>query len=67
MPPYIDRPFSLADLESNFAQITRYAAMNEHDRAIVRNAQQAIQRSRDLLEATKHQVPRLCERSDPRR
>jgi hypothetical protein len=56
MHPYIDGLFSPAALEGTFAPIPCHAALDEYDREIIRRTQQAIQRSRQLLQSTKHQV-----------
>jgi hypothetical protein len=50
------RPLSPAEHEQARARIARRAMMTEFDRGIVQNARQAIQRSRELLEVTKHHV-----------
>jgi hypothetical protein len=38
------------------AEATRRAEICEFDQRIIRNAREALQRSRELLEETKHQV-----------
>jgi hypothetical protein len=55
MGPHL-RPISPEKLERAFARMARRAAVAEYDRGMIRNAGQLIQRSRELLEATKHQV-----------
>jgi hypothetical protein len=56
MPPWLYRPLSSAEHERALAKIVRRAALLEYDRSIIQSARQAIQRSRELLDATKHQV-----------
>lgn len=58
MPLGVFRPLSPAEHEQAVARIARRAMLIEYDRTIIKNSRQAIQRSRELLEATKHQVPR---------
>jgi hypothetical protein len=50
------QPFSRADRDRVLIQIARRTALAEYDRRIIENTQQIIQRSRELLERTKHQV-----------
>ena len=52
------RPLSHADHDRALAQITRRAALAEYDRGIIKTTRQVIRRSRELLEETKHRVPR---------
>lgn len=54
-PP--SRPVYQAEYDRKLAQIiAQRAVLAEDDRKMVQNTQQAIQRSRELLEATKHLV-----------
>ena len=50
--------------DKGLAEPTRRAMISEFDQRIIRNAQEAIERSRELLEATKHQVRGPSQRGD---
>lgn len=56
MPLNVFRPLSPAEHHAAFLKIARRAMLIEYDRAIIQNAQNMIQRSRELLDETKHQV-----------
>jgi hypothetical protein len=56
MPLNLFRPLSPAEHDAALLKIARRAMLIEYDRTIIQNARQAIQRSRELLEATEHQV-----------
>jgi hypothetical protein len=47
---------SQAEYGRVLAQTVRYSVSIENDAYIVRRTEEAVQRSRELLEATKHQV-----------
>ncbi|MCJ2021551.1 hypothetical protein MKK84_29750 [Methylobacterium sp. E-065] len=53
MPLSVFRPLTAAEHEQALA---RRAVLAEYDRRLIQQAQQAIRRSRELLEMTKHQV-----------
>lgn len=61
MPPDVFRPLSPADHQQSLVWIARRAMLIEYDKTIIKNSRLAIQRSRELLEATKHQVRLLSE------
>jgi hypothetical protein len=54
MPPL--GPPNRAEYQQALARIARRAALADYDRELIRNSQEAIRRSRALLEATKHLV-----------
>ncbi len=56
MPLSVFRSLILPEHEQALARIARRALLIEYDRTIIQNTRNAIQRSRELLEATKHQV-----------
>ena len=56
MPLSVFRSLILPEHEQALARIPRRALLIEYDRTIIQNTRNAIQRSRELLEATKHQV-----------
>jgi hypothetical protein len=64
MHPYVSSLLSPAALAGTLPPVPWHAALNAYDREIIRRTWQAIQRSRELLEATKHQVLPSSERSD---
>ncbi|MGH1571019.1 hypothetical protein ACRAWG_10425 [Methylobacterium sp. P31] len=64
MTPLQHLLLSVAEHDRVLAEANRRAMTSEFDARVVRNARQAIQRSRELLEATKHQVRASCQQSD---
>jgi hypothetical protein len=56
MPDPDHKPLTRAEYGRVLVHIAGRAMLTEYDRSIIRNARQVIQRSRELLEATKHQV-----------
>jgi hypothetical protein len=51
-----DNACSRAEYGDGLIRITRNASLAGYDAALIQNAVRAIQRSRELLEATKYQV-----------
>ena len=51
-----DNACSRAEYGDGLIRITRNASLAGYDAALIQNALRAIQRSRELLEATKYQV-----------
>lgn len=66
MPDPDHRPLSSAEYGRVLAQIVRHSVSTEYDASIVHRTEEAIKRSRELLEATDHQVLRPSQRGDQR-
>jgi hypothetical protein len=56
MPDPDHKTRSQAEHGRALAQIVRYSVSTQYDASIVHRTEEAIQRSRELLEATKHQI-----------